>query len=803
MKNFLKVFFILVLAISCIITLGSCDNNGNKRTKENYDLIEGYAAFKNGVATFTIVSDDEVAFTGNPTEKDVKLYSFSQDDEYKEIKEKTVTVQNERTLIIKANVLFEDISYGYSVEIGKDFSSTGNKLVSLLNNEDYIVEPLVYTDNEAQEILDKLAEIKNILQPKKGIMNYITMAKGYYDKAQQVLIMLGVIEKKDPMKEALDHIQETIDEVNTNLKQMDNYLKQMNADIMTKLDSIEAEVKKANYTLNSQTWNNYYDQFIQTNGMNNIIDVFNAIYQQCYVDYFLVAGERDFTIYYDKEGNITYPISTLHEPGEKWMSIDDTEIDEAKVITVSLNDETFKHVKALTKKVFDDKYFVEAVEKDLKEALLTNELVNDTNVQKYLYDAYCVLEVNALKEAMDSKTGSGAKVCNEIINRFNYYTDASTRTTDNPLEAYRNLIVSNFNFQSEAKSDLDMFNAYIYSSLCDFRGFAELAVKYGSVSEKESLETIAASSDLLYNWMEANDGFVPEIENAQYCYHTNTYVRAKQFKLTQSMELHVRINHRVFVLTGLYKGSDYHTNWSVITRVGIGGGIDMSNVDLLNGQDVQKLNATFVAMKNRVEAINKDREESKKIEFFTDFKDYFFGMLNYAYNTDVIYSPFIKDSLSSILICKGDYTAQDFTKDGSVTLPCLTEAFKEETFPTFLDQYSNYFKEGKEYRIGTESETNKAKASKFTAKVVKGNVFDMGNQTYKSNEPLIYGAIYGHSEKKWKTDEAFMFGKFGNFTNIENYSDMNIYNDAIDKYNHDDYFYVDMTLMVFGIQQVR
>ena len=796
MKNTLKKILAIVLVITCLFSVCGCtdlDWEKIEKLKENYDLQDCYVEYTDDdKIDFIVSTDDLVYFNKNITKEDVSLYKIVSSDEYEETPFNSISFYDETrsTLRVSTDISADEYDLAYFVKIDASCTAAGKSCLAIYDEALYYYNDAALSGESVTLTLD---ELKKLISPEKGLMDYISAGAGYYQKAEQVLIALGIIEKKDPYLEAADQIKATVDEVNANVKSMDQYLKNMNKSIQEQLDKIAAGVKESNYNLNSQTWNDYYDKFIASSGMQDIIDTFTAIYQQCYVDYFLENEGKTFTIYYDMDGNITYPISTKHTPGTDWYSIDGTLIDEDNVISFEITDETFSRVKALTKKVFDDFYFEQAVDNDLYDALLTCEGINQYNVESFLYDAYCVIETVALRDAMDSKTSSGAKLCNEIISRFKNFTSASSRSTGNPIEAYRKLITANYNFQSEAKADLDEFNRYIYSLLADFRAFAEMAVEYGSVSTSESIATIAKASDQLSNWLESNDGFVEEKSGEQYCYETGSYLQLRHYSLTQTMEMNIRINHKVVVLTGLYKDSSYDTYWTTKTAYATGTRTTppSSSYNFISGNDAKTIYATYLAMKANAQATG--------TAFPENYKDYIYTRLNDYLATGIHYSSRWASEVPSVMLCDADYSVQDFAKDGSVSLECLAEAFSEDYFPTALDYYSNYFKVGKTYAIGTESEGNKAKATKFKAKTVKGNFVDLETGEYHEDESLMYGAIYGHSESKWKTDEAFIFGNFAELPNLENTTKTKFTTDAKDDWSNDYNFTYDMTLDLIAL----
>lgn len=721
-KRIISLVLVVLLLGSVLLSCGKKDEKPYDR--DDVTMLLGTASVKSKLLTIALTSEDnsDVFSKEVPPEK-IAIYSLNDDntDRYTLIENAIITNQTGNQLVVSASIAPEALHDYLVVEIDKAYSKTGKKLVAII--DDVQITSILKGSLDG----DDIAAIKELMDSGKSIFDTIGKGIGFVSSGYSVLQTLGLIERTDAAYKGIVKIQETLDTLDSKVSALSNNLQGMYTALDQKLSEIGSDVRKTLFLSNQQTWTAFQTDYVIKNGIQGKINALKNTYESEFIA-FTARNSGTFSLFYDEADQLTYPVNYVKPDSGDWMSVDGKKIDDAKTVSFEITADTFRKTEGIGVKHMDDSTYLETLRADFRAALLTDEKVTEANVDKYVEDAFQVLSSDTLKAALNRDNMAA-----EIVDNFLEFCEALTRATDNPISAYQYTITANFNFQSEAAPSLQDFNDYLIALLADYKTYADTAVQFGNISTSNATK-IQSACDRAVQYLEEHNGLVEERQGSQYCYITNSYLKASQFTVTQIMTLDIQIRYRFIMYTGAYNGNSYSASWDR----------NPATAPLITGQQLRAITAIYSVL--------------KPSEYPT-FRDYFIG----KFVSDFA----VGDAMPEGIIGAGSFAESDFVLDNSVELMCQTCCFDTG----ITGHPGEFFTKGKIYPIGSKGDDSRVHSSGFVKhKTITADVLNLKNGSVQTNFPLIYGAIYGESKKSWQVDECWIFSGVGGLSSPENWT---------------------------------
>ncbi len=576
-----------------------------------------------------------------------------------------------------------------------------------------------------EDIANDVKALKDMLE--KGVIDYAQSAISAGVSAYGLLQTLGLVE--DKKKTQIEVIQKSVEQVSSQLDTLNIKLDTVYKSLKAELDKIK-NIAKENLRMSyASAWIDFKTNYLEKNGgiLQQILRFGNK-YSTSFCD-FASKTSGTFNIYYDTNGNVTVPLSSIKPETGDWISIDGTAVDDSKTISFEINENTFRNSAALKIKSIDNETYMKAFSDDLKAALKAYG-IEDANMDAILADALSAVSIEATMNTMNSD-GENGTLADDIIYNFTLFCERLEDKNLNPIDTYHNLIYTHYNFQSEALADIEAFNIYILTMAAQGSAYAELAAKFGSVQEskkndvKDKEKSVAAFFD-------THDGLMPDKEGALYCYTTGSYVAGTQYKLTSTSHAYELLKDRVFWVSGALTGYKLTMEWNKPLK------------NIIDTDALQDMYAVYISLyQNGFTALS--------------FRDYFTEKLcsSSRYQNDII------NRKATGLISGIGIEKRNFSLDGSTKLLCYWDAFfgrYKDSHGAVISSACDYFTVGKEFRIGTESTDSSANKSYFVEhSSMYGDVMDLKTCEFFSDKQLVSHAIYAEDHGHWSVAEIWHF----------------------------------------------
>ncbi len=737
MKRILAFVLLFVMALE----LCACKQNKNPEQNpgqnpdepqqgETLNIISADAEMM-GFNVIVMLNSEDGIFKEAITGADVEVcIHYKGDDAKTDIatEELTVKYQTENT-----------VGMNFCVERNIDLVAIKIKASGTIDAKEYVASTEVIpvslgaADNA---IAADIAAIKEMLS--KGVLDYGVSIASIAASAYNLLGALGVVKTKQLNN--IELIQKGVSQLSGQVDALSKKLDTVYVNLKEELDKIKDTTKETLRNTYYQNWNSFKTDYMDKNGgIFQQINKFNNNYSSNFCN---VSSKKDgtFNIYYDVDGAVTLPLSEAHEKGKKWISIDNKVIDESKTISFAIDENTFKKSNALKIKAIDNQTYSDTFIEELKAALLTAENVNDDNIEAITEDALASISAEVTMETMNQKTENGT-IADDIIDNYMLFCDKLCERDMNPISSYHNLIIAHYNFQSEAKADIDSFNGFILAKAAQALEYAELASRFGSIRESKK-KGIYDYSQNVVDYFEKNSGLVPEKDGMQFCYTTNSYVSATQYTALLHETITCHLGERIFYTAGVFDEYKYSLEWNKTPQ------------NVISTSDLADIYAIYSAL--YANGITKH-----------SFRDYFIGTLA----SDSVHRTDITNIKAVGLISGNQGTKRNFELDGSTRLRTYGDVFSGRSKGAAVHAPCDYFEPDTEYNIGTQSAEGDANKEYFAEhSSLYSDVMDITNGKFYTDKQLVSGAMYIEEHGYFAVAELWEFAGIANLSNKADWS---------------------------------
>lgn len=713
----------LILASALLVNVSGCSMNqsdrNKKKTVDEYDFVAADVETQYDYGAIVMLSAEKDVFSEKISNDDVEVYAAIPTVDSKEL----VKLDNYFVTYQSPDKIFIQIETPDRVEmVSALIKKSGTLTKRDIRAASTDIKRTYGNSNELEVLTGKVDEIQKMLE--KGVFDYFSSAVSVATGAYSALQAVELVE--DPVLSGIVSIQKNLDIVSDQIVSMDGKLDSMYNSLDEKISTIDNTTRETLRKTYEQAWSQFEDK----DYLNSQIRTYNNLYCDFFCNY-TSSLKGQFSIYYDMEGNVTKPATTSHRAGTEWKSLDGTVIDENATITIDITEDTFAESSSIVNKTIDNEDFISTMKDELRTALLTNENVSEDNIEKVMKDAMTTISIDVLQQTMNYMTPTG-RLADNIIDNYQSFCNALQKTTSNPIDAYRQLIGLYYNFQSEAEDDIEAFNNYILIQATDFRGYAELAARFGTVSAAKK-NSIGTNSEKLAAYLKNNTGLVPEVEGKQYFYETGSYISATQFtaNFSESVTCHLYTPF-YFMYGGDYDSHNFSANW------------DREPKNLIPTDSLEIM-------------LKKQKKLAANGECTEKFKDYFYEKL-----VDIRTDISDISCMNAEAVLSGSNTAiRDFTLDGTTVLKTYNDIFNGHSSDALIDDPLEFFTPNKEYKIGTQFDDSRAKKEYFTDhQSFYSDFLNLSTSEVKRNTQLSSAALFIDYRKSYYTDEMWEFAGF-------------------------------------------
>lgn len=357
------------------------------------------------------------------------------------------------------------------------------------------------------------------------------------------------------------------------------------------------------------------------------------------------------------------------------------------------------------------------------------------------------------------------------------------------LNTFDEMMKYKYNFQSEAKQDMENIRKSLVVMLYNYGITASFVEKYDTSTDNKD---ITEANHKALDYIKNNDGLYDEPEGYSYCYVVNRPITLRVSGTGYNMRIKTRYHSGRKLTRWIYdsyedRGTDpyvyrydyidervYQTPTAgapIIYRIPAGyyfseDRMDKTNLfsnNILSSKDLKIIKARF----NSLKSSNR----------FASYKDMTFG--EYMTNGKLINAPskymvhkvesaVNRSAIKPTKILTSGVLEKEMPLDGTRTLVCnkygLANGYYQKVNESEqLYKYGGgyYFTPGKEYSlINPNSSGYDRKASKDYFHIHKeydATVYDLESDSMKNNYIVLQAALYGESHYHWECDEGAFF----------------------------------------------
>lgn len=634
------------------------------------------------------------------------------------------------------------------------------------NAIDNLVEK--FSNYSSEDLINDIVNIATIIQS-------TTLSEFYSgDFVGAIFSLLGVDTGSDG---ETAEILSIVTDIKTMVNNLDCEIKDLKSTVEEYGDDIIAESKKNTLIALESKWSAFNTNYVEK--LDKTVNSYISNCRRSLVDYIKSGHGNELKLYYDEEGKLAIP-----DKNNTAYSVDAKKIDKSKTVTIKLDDDTFQSCDdVFSKKGF--KYsdeLVEALKTDLGNAVKKMNENGDKSIEytektgEILYGyIFLRFSFNHLSnDFMNNIRNNYVNFCKQI-----YEGQAILNTFDEMMK-YK------YNFQSEAKQDMENIRKSLVVMLYNYGITASFVEKYDASDNKDITEANHKAIDYIKN----HSGLYDEPEGYSYCYVVNRPITLRVSGTGYNMRIKTRY-HSGRKLTGwIYDsygdyGTDpyvyrsyYHDGEVVGTitagapmrwRIPAGYYISADRMDkrnlfsnnILSSKDLKMMKARF----NSLKSSNR----------FASYKDMSFG--EYMTNGKLINAPseymvhqcesaVNSSAIKPTKILTSGVLEKEMPLDGTRTLKCNKDGlsygyYQKVNESEQLYKYGGgyYFTPGKEYSlINPNSSDYDRKASKDYFHIHKeydATVYDLETDSMKNNYIVLQAALYGESH--WGCDEGAYF----------------------------------------------
>ena len=621
-----------------------------------------------------------------------------------------------------------------------------------------------FTNYSSETLINDIVNIATIIQS-------VSLSEFYSgDFIGAVFSLLGVDSGSDG---ETAQILSIVTDIKSMVNNLDCEIKDLRNTVEKYGDEIISETQKNTLLQLESKWNSFNTNYVEK--LDKTVNSYISDCRRSLVDYISSEHGSELILYYDEEGKLAIP-----NKNNTSYSVDAKKI--AKTVTIPLDDDTFNSCNAVFGKrgsfAFCDE-LAAALKTDLGNAVKKlNE--NGDNSIEYTEKTGEILYGYIFRQISFKHLTSG--FLNEI--RSDYVNFCKQIYSEQKiLDSFDEMMKYKYNFQSEAKQDIENIRNSLVVMLYNYGVMASFAEKYDTSGGNAVTEAAHKALDHIKN----DSGLFDEPEGYSYCYVIERPVTLR----VSAAEYNMKINFKT--RSGASDASPRYTNeWCYLgyedngarAFVYVGNSASDTSLHLPLGDFVypELFEKTTLLSKNILDAkslkiMEKRFNELKKSNRFVSYKDMTFAY--YLTNSGIVKAPskYLAHNYGSSVngtvinptkILTAGVLEKELVLDGSRTLMCNKDGLAVGLLETrnsdlYNERYNQggglYFTHGKEYSL-TDYSDEEGKATKEYFQIHKefdATVYDLEKASYINNYVVLQAAIYGESHWYWYCDEAAYF----------------------------------------------
>lgn len=626
-----------------------------------------------------------------------------------------------------------------------------------------------FSNYSSEDLINDIVNIATIIQS-------TTLSEFYSgDFVGAIFSLLGVDSGSDG---ETAQILSIVTDIKTMVNNLDCEIKDLKSTVEEYGDDIIAESKKNTLIALESKWSAFNTNYVEK--LDKTVNSYISNCRRSLVDYIRSGHGDELKLYYDNEGKLAMP-----DKNNSAYSVDAKKI--SKTVTIKLDDDTFQ----ACDDVFGKKGFkysdelVKALKTDLGNAVKKMNENGDKSIEytektgEILY-GYIYMQMsfkNLTNDFMNNIRNDYVNFCKQI-----YEGQAILNTFDEMMK-YK------YNFQSEAKQDIENIRKSLVVMLYNYGITASFVEKYDtSTDDKEITKANHKAIDYIKN----HSGLYDEPEGYSYCYVVNRPITLRVSGTGYNMRIKTIYHSGRKLTRWIYdsyedRGTDpyvyrydyideqvYQTPTAgapIIYRIPAGyyfseDRMDKTNLfsnNILSSKDLKMMKARFNSLKSN--------------NRFASYKDMSFGeymtngkLINVTskYMVHKVESAVNHSVIKPTKILTSGVLEKEMPLDGTRTLVCdkygLANGYYQKVNEAEqLYKYGGgyYFAPGKEYSlINPNSSGYDRKASKDYFHIHKeydATVYDLETDSMKNNYIVLQAALYGESHYHWECDEGAYF----------------------------------------------
>lgn len=637
------------------------------------------------------------------------------------------------------------------------------------NAIDNLVEK--FSNYSSEDLINDIVNIATIIQS-------TTLSEFYSgDFVGAIFSLLGVDSGSDG---DTAEILSIVTDIKTMVNNLDCEIKDLKSTVEEYGDDIISESKKNTLIALESKWSAFNTNYVEK--LDKTVNSYISNCRRSLVDYIRSDHGDELKLYYDNDGKLAIP-----DKNNSSYSVDAKKLDTSKTVTIKLDDDTFQ----ACDDVFGKKGFkysdelVKALKTDLGNAVKkmnengdkSIEYTDDTGEILYGYIYMQMSFKNLTNDFMNNIRNDYVNFCKQI-----YEGQAILNTFDEMMK-YK------YNFQSEAKQDMENIRKSLVVMLYNYGITASFVEKYDTSTDNKD---ITEANHKAIDYIKNHSGLYDEPEGYSYCYVVNRPITLRVSGTGYNMRIKTRYHSGRKLTRWIYdsyedRGTDpyvyrydyidervYQTPTAgapIIYRIPAGyyfseDRMDKTNLfsnNILSSKDLKMMKARFSSLKSS--------------NRFASYKDMSFG--EYMTNGKLINAPskymvhkvesaVNRSAIKPTKILTSGVLEKEMPLDGTRTLVCnkygLANGYYQKVNESEqLYKYGGgyYFTPGKEYSlINPNSSGYDRKVSKDYFHIHKeydATVYDLESDSMKNNYIVLQAALYGESHYHWECDEGAYF----------------------------------------------
>lgn len=626
-----------------------------------------------------------------------------------------------------------------------------------------------FSNYSSEDLINDIVNIATIIQS-------TTLSEFYSgDFVGAIFSLLGVDSGSDG---ETAQILSIVTDIKTMVNNLDCEIKNLKSTVEEYGDDIISESKKNTLIALESKWSAFNTNYVEK--LDKTVNSYISNCRRSLVDYIRSDHGNELKLYYDKDGKLAIP-----DKNNSAYSVDAKKI--SKTVTIKLDDDTFQ----ACDDVFGKKGFkysdelVKALKTDLGNAVKKMNENGDKSIEytektgDILY-GYIYMQMsfkNLTNDFMNNIRNDYVNFCKQI-----YEGQAILNTFDEMMK-YK------YNFQSEAKQDMENIRKSLLVMLYNYGITASFVEKYDTSTDNKD---ITEANHKAIDYIKNHSGLYDEPEGYSYCYVVNRPITLRVSGTGYNMRIKTRYHSGRKLTRWIYdsyedRGTDpyvyrydyidervYQTPTAgapIIYRIPAGyyfseDRMEKTNLfsnNILSSKDLKMMKARFNSLKSN--------------NRFASYKDMSFG--EYMTNGKLINAPskymvhkvesaVNRSAIKPTKILTSGVLEKEMPLDGTRTLVCnkygLANGYYQKVNEAEqLYKYGGgyYFAPGKEYSlINPNSSGYDRKASKDYFQIHKeydATVYDLETDSMKNNYIVLQAALYGESHFHWECDEGAYF----------------------------------------------